>query len=493
MPISWATIAAAPPPPLTPTQRMQELQAFYAKQSLRFVLSNALGFHDAPGATERISPLMEHTVVVGIDTEAWTKNTDEMTEIGLAVFERKDMLGNEGGYEHLGDFGEELLKKITFHHLRIVETAHLKTSAEWMKGAEGNRFGHSRFVTFAEARVILDSLFSQPIDSSDPELKGCKKPVVLLGHAMYHDEENIKKSGGLEYDLFKYGTIVKEVDTQPLAKATHTWFDQCAPNNDVGLDTLTKRLGFEHEDAHTACNDAARTVISAIQMVLPKQCREGREKDMQAVAWEIEEHSRDTPSSTWGSKLCCTRCGGRDHQDKEGERCTVPVHCKACAQFDVGKEEEHWTTHMEMYCPHIANYKAWTRRRDDALRKHNPFPPGPPEGSHPSSNFVVPLYARVAKAGVPLSSTTVSSYSSASAKSNDSSSSRGTGGSGSSDIVYSSGNVGYAPVARIVSFQSSGRGRGGGRGLRGAGGTRGGSVLSRDRRREDEWRPFSKW
>ena len=509
---------------------MRDLHSFCAKQPKRSVLLSALGFHCIPGASASINALMEHAVVIGIDTEAWTKNTDEMTEIGLAVFERKDMVDVQiikafgqkkqkgtkmtgdmkngadavaGGdeYDHLGPFGEELMRKITFHHLRIVETAHLKTNAAWMKGPEGNRFGHSRFVTFAEARRILDSLFCQPIptlsitatNNAHQDLKGCKRPIILVGHAMYHDEAHFRKNG-LSYDLFQHGTVVKQIDTQPLAKATHTWLDPAAPSNDVGLDTLTRTLGFEHEDAHTACNDAARTLISAIQMVLPKQCREGKEKNMQDVALDIEKHSRETIPPVWGSEKCCTRCGGRDHQDKEGEReCAVPVHCKACAQLDGKEGEGHWTTHIEMYCLHVAEYKGWARRRDDALRKRNPIPSGPPEGSHPPSNAAIPSYARCEQSDASLTRSGGSSEASSRANSSESSSSSTTSSGSIGAFVSSSDHPDHIPIARVVSFQSSGRGRGGGRGIRGVGGTRGGSVLSRNWRRGDDWRPITKW
>jgi len=415
--MSWVPLGAAPPHSLGPVQQMHELRSYYEKQTMRTVLQSSLGLDSFSGSTGHNAALTDHTVVIGIDTEAWTRNTNEMTEIGLAVYERKDMVNVQEAVklwrnpysvyanetDPLGPFGEELLRKISFYHLRIVENAHLKTDAKWMKGAEGNRFGHSRFVTFAEARAILDMLFNQPIISDNPALAGCKKPIILLGHAISHDRTNCKDNG-LDYDWFKHGTIVKEIDTQPLAKATRTWFDAAAPNNDVGLEKLTRTLGYEHMDPHTACNDAARTLIAAIQMVLPKECRDGYRKNMQAVALDLEIYSRSTQAPSWGTVFYCTRCGGRDHDNKDGSRCAVPVHCNACAQYDgmLNKEnsmqgfrtfeeveEEHWETHIEECCQHVADFKAWQRRCNDAKRKRRPLPPGPPEGTHPPSGEYV--------------------------------------------------------------------------------------------------------
>ncbi|KAH9876623.1 hypothetical protein J1614_003755 [Plenodomus biglobosus] len=476
--MAWAAVAGAPPPRLTPEQQMQDLRDFYALQPLRSILQSTLGLDYVSGTTGRNAALIEHAVVIGIDTEAWTRNTNEMTEIGLAVYERKDMMEVQDrnklweiehglfvdGYDHLGPFGEELLKKISFYHLRILENAHLKTDAHWMKGAEGNRFGHSRFVSFAEARGILDSLFNQPIVSDEPELQGCKKPVILIGHAISHDRLNCKNHR-LDYDWFKHGTIVGEIDTQPLAKATGTWFDFAAPNNEVGLEKLTRTLGFEHEDPHTACNDAARTVIAAIQMALPEENREGRDKDMQTVALSIEKLSKQTLGPTWGSAVYCTRCGGRDHEDKEGKRCDVPVHCKACAQHDgvqnkendsgycfsggeVTSTEAHWATHVEECCLHIAEYNAWLRRCNDATRKRKPLPPGPPEGTHPGSDTILaPL--------IPYTPITR-----------------------------------LSPAVRPVTVQSSGRSSN--RRVRRVGGAQDGGLLNREWRRDDG-RRVMKW
>lgn len=404
---------------------MRELREFLAKQPPSAILRDTLGFPSLSGvnyatqhAKERIATLLDHAVVIGIDTEAWTKNTNEMTEIGLAVYEKKDMVQmqkqstseekeestEERGaveYIHLGPFGEHLLNKITFHHLRIVETAHLHTNAPWLRGADGNRFGHSRFVTFAEARTVLDSFFHQPISpppsltTSNPDpspntaLLSGLKPIILLGHAMFHDLTNCR-THGLQYDWAAHGTVVAAIDTQPLAKATRTWCDPAAPSNDVGLETLTRALGFEHRDAHTACNDAARTVMCAVLMVLPGSCKEKGEEGMamQDVAWRIEEGSRERAVPEWGSGEVCTRCGGRDHGGNKGEVCRVEVWCAACRRYDSEEADECWTTHIEQYCPHVAEYNAWVRRRDDAVRKGNTVPRGPPVDSHPALGHV---------------------------------------------------------------------------------------------------------
>jgi hypothetical protein len=157
MPVSWAAIAAHSAPPHSPQVRFDALNSTYRSEPLHLVLLEALGLLRTPlcDSTSPATALVQHSLVIGIDTEVWTWNTNEMTEIGIVVAEYKDGRTLNG---HFGDYAENVLKRMKYHHLRIWENAHLKSKVKWMRGAEGNRFGKSRFVTFAEAREILDEV-----------------------------------------------------------------------------------------------------------------------------------------------------------------------------------------------------------------------------------------------------------------------------------------------------------------------------------------------
>ena len=386
--MNWAYIANTPPPPPTPKQRWNALTTTYAAKPLRLVLLEVLGLLADP-LSDVAAPLVKHSVVVVVDTEAWTANTDEMTEIGLVVAEYnhgKELNGD------LGDYGENVLKKMRYYHLRICENAHLKRNVEWMRGAEGNRFGASRFVTFAEARSILNFILNQPIISGDPDLAGLKRPVILMGHAVAHDQDNMAKSG-LQYNFKKHGTVVAEIDTQAMVKEAGCWIDKKSPGNDIGLDKLCEQVfGFAHEDAHTALNDAARTTICGVNLALRNYIKKdttiSTTKTMQDVALALESHTQTAFSSTWGTVFCCTRCGSRTHSNIE---CTAAVYCNACERFDTAPpstaKQRHISSHIEPFCIHIAEFNAWKRRVFDAHRKKNELPPGPPTESHPRSNW----------------------------------------------------------------------------------------------------------
>jgi hypothetical protein len=172
------------------------LSSTFIARNFCLVLLEVLGLLKTPlcGRTSPASPLVPHCLVVGIDTEAWTSITDEVTEIEIEIVvaeykARKELEGN------FGDYAESVLKKMKYHHLRVWENAHLKTNVDRMRDPEGNRFGRSRFVTFAEAREVLDDIFDQPIVSNDLNLADMKRPVVLLEHAVTHDKENLENFG----------------------------------------------------------------------------------------------------------------------------------------------------------------------------------------------------------------------------------------------------------------------------------------------------------
>lgn len=388
MSASYATITSIPKPLPTPKERYDALIATYASKPLRFVTLEVLGLLDTALCAEDSPalPLVEHSVVITIDTEAWTANTDQMTELGIVIAEYKD--GKSVGAE-IGDYAEHVMKKMKYHHLRFVENAHLKTTSPWMRGAEGNRFGQSRFVTFAEARRILDGILKQPIVSDNPELAGLKRPVILVGHALDHDTEHMQATG-LAYDFKQHATIVASIDTQKLVRELSAWTDPEFPGNKIGLDVLCEDVfNFAHEDPHTALNDAARTIFCAVNLALRNWMvgrRRGMEKSMQAVATDIEEYSQHNFTSGWGSEVCCTRCGARDHTNAR-HACAAPVYCLACERFDARADETHVRSHTERFCVHVAEFMGWTRRVIDARRKINYLPAGPPEGSHPPSEW----------------------------------------------------------------------------------------------------------
>lgn len=373
-----------------PEDRLAALRDAYQGKSQKDILRQALGDGRVAIPIPAIAqPLIQHIIVICVDTESHTLNTDQMTELGLVHISRKT--ARAAAADGVGMHGQKLQEALRFLHFRIAEHAHLLSNREDSRGPLGNRFGHTRFTTFLELRTILQHLFNQPVDASDdPDLRGCRCPVVLVGHALQHDVDNAMKPG-LDYDISSSATVVARVDTQALAREVEVWVPPPEMwTNEIGLRVLVERLGFVHVDDHTACNDAARTMMCAVHMVLPEKLRVGDMPSMQAVADRVELQSQTTSPAPYGTAMCCTRCGGRDHN---ADQCTAVVTCAACHRFDSSSDSVH--THIETYCLHVAAFKAWARRFRDAAKKHDKkvaaYPAavrsGPGAAAHPWSTW----------------------------------------------------------------------------------------------------------
>ena len=387
---SYANVAGTGRP--APEHRLRALANFYKDLKPSVILREALGYYNndvLPNTPDIGAPLVEHMITICVDTESHTLNTDQMTELGLSYITRKDAraVGNPGPH------GMKLQESLKFLHFRIAEHAHLRSNREDSLGPLGNRFGKTRFTTFKELRVILKHLFNKEIETNDPALKGCKCPIVLVGHALKHDEENARKEG-LKYDFADNSTIVAKVDTQPLAREVKVWIPPPGMStNEIGLRVLIEKLGFQHLDDHTACNVAARTMMCAIHMILPENLQLSKNPSMQVVSNRVEALSKESSPAPYGTSLCCTRCGWRDHSIDE---CQADVTCAACNKFDVGPDRLSIIhSHIETYCPHVAKFKAWARRYKDAAKKfkssHKPFSAeilqGPGPDAHPWSTW----------------------------------------------------------------------------------------------------------
>ncbi|KAF3039079.1 hypothetical protein E8E11_006104 [Didymella keratinophila] len=378
-------MASAPP---SPEQRLRVLADFYKTLPPSTILLEALGFYDPRFLKTPLDavPLVEHLITICVDTESYTMNTDQMTELGLVHISRKTAKAAHPPGPH----GWKLQEALKFLHFRVVEHAHLKSNRVVSKGPLGNRFGNTTFTSFTELRVILDDLMNQDIVSKDPALKGCKRPVIIVGHALKHDTENTNKQG-LEYNLDDNLTLVAKVDTQALARETRVWVPPVGmETNEISLRLMIEKLGFQHTDDHTACNDAARTMMCAIHMVLSGALQQSDNPSMQAVADRVEARSKATSGSPYGTQHCCIRCAGRDHSVETCQ--AVGIRCAACDRFDVGEDREaNITSHIETFCQHVAKFKAWLRRYLDALRKGRTptaeVAAGPGSESHPWSTW----------------------------------------------------------------------------------------------------------
>jgi hypothetical protein len=311
--------------------------------------------------------LAAHTVVLCFDTEHYTLNSDEMTEIGVTILHTQDVLPNAraGNY---GDHGDNLMRQIKFHLLRLREKSHLPTTNTQSRGPAGNRFGYERFVTFEQARALLRQLLVQPITGING-LQGYNCPIVVLGHSIAHDRDHLYGKD-LALNLDAIGTPIRYIDTQEIVRNNGNWWNN---NEDISLGNLVQKLGFLHTDSHTACNDAARTMMCAILLALPQSAKTSCTRSTQQVASELETFSRANFVPLGGSTRYCCKCGSTQHMPELCQANTL--QCHEC----VSRGLDHLaTTHIALHCPVV---------RDEVAAERIEWYAGQPKDWNPKHPF----------------------------------------------------------------------------------------------------------
>jgi len=297
------------------------------------VLSHCLGL----SPLSNVPSLADNTILICFDTESWTSNHSAITEIGVSTFDSRDMRALATPGLH----GEHLLQQMYFYHARIQEHAHLLNIKFCVGNPDANRFGQTRFLKKEQARGMLKEMFAWPIDAEKPELGFC--PVVVMGHALHGDMDLLRSALGFDADAL--GTVVSVIDTQVLAR-------ECGftLRKQIGLRDLVGLCGFQYRDAHTASNDAAMTLIAAVQMVLPAALKPD-DGGLQHVLDRVETASQ-MQAWSWGDDLYCLRCGNYGHtkDDHGGRKCRAKVKCMHCAASIKEKRRRAAGTHRTEVC-----------------------------------------------------------------------------------------------------------------------------------------------
>ncbi|KAH4901531.1 hypothetical protein HBI80_146350 [Parastagonospora nodorum] len=205
--------------------------------------------------------LADNMIVVCFGTESWVRDHDKLTEIGIATFDLRDMRT----FKSPGMHGDSLLKQVYFYHARIEENAHVINIKYCPGDLDSNCFGQTRFANFSDATKMVESIFKLSFDAEYPELGFC--PVIVMGHALSGDLAMLSRTLGVHAAVFD--TVVSIIDTQQLCRETCSW----TYHNLANLQKLVSEANFHYRDTHTACNDAAMTLICAVHMVLPSELK----------------------------------------------------------------------------------------------------------------------------------------------------------------------------------------------------------------------------
>jgi hypothetical protein len=219
---------------LEPSTPYDALRSFLNRHSDAAILRHALGVESIPNAP----PLMDHIIVNAIDCESHEYDHDKLTEIGLAAFESNELRKlRVGGKQNIGPYAENLLKQIYFYHYHLKPNVHLLNKRFCPGDPTKNRFGQTRFLSVQDAQSALKDAFQWPMDPEKPELGYC--PVIFLGHSLSNDTQMLADS--LNFSASVFGTVVRFIDTQNLAKSTGVYTGR----NQVGLRTLCNYYNFK--------------------------------------------------------------------------------------------------------------------------------------------------------------------------------------------------------------------------------------------------------
>ncbi|KAI4961288.1 hypothetical protein J4E86_000315 [Alternaria arbusti] len=206
-----------------------------------------------------------------------------LTEYGLNTFSRKEMAPV---LRSPGIHGENILRNIYYYHIRVRENAHLINWRFVRGNPERNHFGSTRFATKEDAKEFLVETLAWPIDDDNED--GPKCPVIFLGHSVKNDLQMLQQDLGIDPKFDS--NVVAIIDTQKIANEQGIR----GKGQQIGLPILIQHFGVEFRDGHTASNDAAYTIISAVQMVLKNSLPTDPTRSLQDVVNGVAEDSKGT-------------------------------------------------------------------------------------------------------------------------------------------------------------------------------------------------------
>jgi hypothetical protein len=341
---------------IVPKTMNEWLESALANHSSEEVMLHFLG-HPLLGAPA----VLNTAAIVCMDIEWWQKEPKPTTEIGIAELTTKGCLPSV--------HAETILTNIQVAHARIMPHAHLLNHFVGAGDPERFHFGNSKFVTKEESkRIVLDTFVRK-----SNMFQGTLQPIILIGHAVENEFDHILRS--FSVDLRQYGTIVKVIDTQVMARNAGIRGPR-GPN--IGLGDLLAHFNIHIDNLHTAGNDAAGTLIAAILIALqpviypfcygrPPAVVEGR--NIQDVVYNVMWLNKLCPFPSWGRFLFCTRCSRGNHLRQQ---CYANVFCTICRNSNVKRLYKAHKTHMTSKC--LYQYQALPAPDYDAARLEHQLP-----------------------------------------------------------------------------------------------------------------------
>jgi hypothetical protein len=125
---------------------------------------------------------------------------------------------------------------------------------------EKNHFDVTRFATQQRAKDFITYCMSWSIVDNNSPSGIC--PIDFLGHDVKHELDMLQQE--LSVDPSIMTNVVSIINTQQIAKEQGVY----GRGDNIGLAVLTSYYDVEFRHGHTVSNDAAHTIIGAVQMVM---------------------------------------------------------------------------------------------------------------------------------------------------------------------------------------------------------------------------------
>lgn len=177
------------------------------------------------------------SVLFCVDIEAWERNTDVITEIGVSIYDPR--------HQELA-----LTPNIKTYHISISENRHVKNGQFVPEHSQNFSGASTHVLTLNEARWLLQGLVDHYFDESLPI------HCSLVGHDLNGDLKWLARLG------VRIRANVRKLDTQTVFAYTHG-------QEGASLKNALRRVNQPFAFLHNAGNDAYFTIMLALKLCDP--------------------------------------------------------------------------------------------------------------------------------------------------------------------------------------------------------------------------------
>lgn len=221
-------------------------------------------------------------IFISIDVEAWEKPPRQVTEVGVATLDTRDLKGVEPGKA-----GENWHRFIRGRHFRVLEYKHL-INHEYVQGCpDAFEFGDSEYVDKDNTGAVLSSCFREPFSKrdtaapSDPGAPPETRNLIIVGHDLGQDINYCHQVG---FSVLNRGNIIDTADTATM------WRTFTKDPNPRSLGSIINHFDFTGWHLHNAGNDAVYTMQAMLAIAVQSAVdRGGEEQKLEEAVKKREE------------------------------------------------------------------------------------------------------------------------------------------------------------------------------------------------------------